>query len=282
MHPEPILSPELPPLSTASHKRTRGRVLVIGGSRGLSGAARLAGRGALAAGAGLVELAVPMSIRDECVSEPALMVTGVRETLSGAFAWPALAELRRLLRGGGAVVLGPGLGRHEDTLALVRTIHAEATQPVVVDADALFALADRDRSNAGLRVFTPHAGEAERLLDMNAAEITNERVRAARELWQRLGGVVVLKGNQTLVFDGTKLCVNTTGHAGLARGGTGDVLSGIIAAFLAAGQKPLEAACAGVFIHGRAAERARPAAAARSLTLDEIIAEIPDAMASVS
>lgn len=280
MKPEPILSPKLPALSAGSHKRTRGRVVVIGGSRGLAGAARLAGRGALAAGAGLVELAVPASIRDECVPEPAFMVTGLRETLSGALAWAALADLRRLQSGGGAMVLGPGLGRHEDTLALVRHVHHEAAAPVVVDADGLFALAGDPRPAAGPRVFTPHAGEAARLIDMSAEDITRDRVGAVLELWRRLGGVVVLKGHETLVTDGARIFVNTTGHAGLARGGSGDVLSGIIAAFLAAGLQPLDAAAAGVFIHGRAAERARPASEARSLTLDELIAAIPDAMVS--
>jgi NAD(P)H-hydrate epimerase len=273
--------PGLPALGHDAHKRTRGRVLVIAGSRGMGGAARLAARGALAAGAGLVELAVPESIRDECVAEAAVMVRGQRETMQGSFAFAALPALRRALSGGGAVVLGPGLGRHEDTLALARRLVMDAPLSMVVDADALSALAGSDSPSVHPRIFTPHAGEAARILGSTAEAVQAARERSVLELQQRLGGVVVLKGHGTLICDGRRVVVNPSGHAGLARGGTGDVLAGVLGALLAAGMDLMSAAELGVFLHGLAAEKARPAHEARSLTLDELLVAIPSAMAAL-
>jgi NAD(P)H-hydrate epimerase len=281
MKPEKIQPPVLPRRHLDAHKGDSGRLLVVAGALGTSGAARLAARGALAAGAGLLTVAVPEPVRAEvAVGDAAFMTAGLRSTLSGALAWTAAREVLLRAANSHAVAIGPGLGTHEETVACVRRLVAEIPRPTVVDADALNALVHAPPPEVvAPRVWTPHPGEAARLLGVDPAGVMNDREAAARALWSRLRGVVVLKGAGTLVTDGEVLLQNTTGNPGLATGGSGDVLTGMIGAFLAGGMAPLAAACAAVYIHGQAADELSESAGERGLTMRALLDCVPGIVA---
>lgn len=242
----------LPERQPAAHKGSFGHVLVVAGSPGKTGAAVLATRAALRSGAGLVTLAAPDALNP--VFETLLveaMTLPLGERLDARALAAAAAERD-------ALVIGPGLGTERASVDVVRGLLAEARCPAVVDADALNAYAGDPEAlrGPGPRVLTPHPGEAARLLGRPVAD----RVADARELALRSGAVCVLKGARTVVAaPGTgALRVNPTGGPGLASGGTGDVLAGVIGALLAQGLEPLDAAAAGVYLHGRAGELGGP------------------------
>jgi NAD(P)H-hydrate epimerase len=244
--------PELPPRCADSHKGDYGRALVIGGSRGMSGAISLAGKAALRSGAGLVTLAVPRTIQDVVAAfEPSYMTRGLAEA-EGHIAASAAEELIVLSQNATALALGPGLGRAAATMSFVDRLYREIKKPMVVDADGLFALAEHADAFArpeGPRVVTPHPGEFARLTaePYDAAR----RSEAAAELARRdvtKNTVVVLKGHRTVVTDGWRVSVNQTGNPGMATGGSGDVLSGIITGLLCQGLPPFDAARLGVHV----------------------------------
>ena len=282
MRSNPLRPPSFSLRPKEFHKGQAGRLLVVAGSKLYSGAPRLVGVGALAVGAGLVRVIVPESIRAEVAGEdPAMMITGVRETMSGYMAWPAAKTILASAAEADAVVLGPGLGAHPDTRALALRLYREIDAPMVIDADALTALAGEDLGEAaGARVFTPHPGEAATLLGGDPTDVQQEREAAVQDLRNLLGGVVVLKGHGTLVFDGAQMLVNPTGNPGLAVGGSGDVLAGMIGGFLVQGLPPMGAACAGVFIHGEAADAASQDTGQRGLTPIELLRCIPSALSA--
>jgi NAD(P)H-hydrate epimerase len=281
MKAEKMQAPVLPRRAPDAHKGDSGRLLVVAGAVGTSGAARLAARGALAAGAGLVTVAVPDPVRAEVAQgDAAYMTAGVRSTLPGTLAWPAAREVLLRAANSHAVAIGPGLGTHEETVACVRRLVAELPRPTVVDADALNALVESGPPHVTQpRVWTPHPGEAARLLGTDPAAVSHDRETAALALWSRLRGVVVLKGAGTLVTDGSVLFQNPTGNPGLATGGSGDVLTGMIGAFLAAGIDPLAAACAAVYIHGQAADLLGESAGERGLTMRALLDVLPGIVA---
>lgn len=247
----------LPRPEPGLHKGRAGRVLVIGGSRGLCGAPHLAALAALRAGAGLVTAACPGGLEALVKSgSPDIMTLplGKGETLTPAEA-PAL---RRAMEQADAVVLGPGLGRDPATAELLGRL-AEIPVPAVWDADALYVLArDPDlRARLGPNaVLTPHPGEAARLLDSDAARVQADRVRAARTMARETGAVCLLKGPASLTApadpDDGRLFVSPFIEPNLAVGGSGDVLSGLLGACLAGGMAPLPAACLAVYWHGLA------------------------------
>lgn len=263
---EPLVEPRLPTCAPAAHKGDRGRVLVLAGATGFTGAARMAAEGALAGGVGLLTVATPDPVRAEvAAADASLMTRGLRSTLDGTFAFAAAREALALAGelAADAVVLGPGISKHAETVAFARRLLHEMPLPCVVDADALNACAlnvpgvpaaDFGKA-AGPRVHTPHPGECGRLIGRSAGAVQRDRVGAIRALHARVGGVVVLKGLGTLVFDGSRLRICPTGNAGLAVGGSGDVLAGLLGAFLARRMAPFDAACAAVYLHGRAADR---------------------------
>jgi ADP-dependent NAD(P)H-hydrate dehydratase / NAD(P)H-hydrate epimerase len=248
----------LPRRRAAAHKGDFGHVLVVAGSPGKSGAAVLAARAAVRAGAGLVTAAVPT---------PLLPVVEIGSLESMTLALPADEEGRlrpdavdALLGDPRWTVLavGPGLGVDGDTPAAVRRLACRATQPLVLDADGVNAFAGRPedlRERGAPTVLTPHPGELARLLGVTTASVSEDRLAAAREAAARTGAVVVLKGHRTLVAspDGPT-AVNATGNPGLASGGSGDVLTGLLAALLAQGLDAYDAACLGTHLHGRAAD----------------------------
>jgi hydroxyethylthiazole kinase-like uncharacterized protein yjeF len=251
----------LRPRARDSHKRSTGVVLVIAGSRAMTGAAVLAAKAAYRAGAGLVTLAAPQSILS--VLEAALTEATflpLLETSDGTISEQAWTALEDRLAGVDAIAVGPGLTTNPETAALVRRLVTAANSPLVLDADGLNAFTGRTEELADHTsdmVITPHAGEFGRLMGMAPSEVLEDRVGHARKAASGLRLVVLLKGSRTVVAepDGSAR-VNPTGGPFLATGGTGDVLTGAIGAFLSRGLRPAEAATLAAYVHGEAGRRA--------------------------
>ncbi len=265
--------PVLPARPRDQDKWSAGKVLVIGGSRGMSGAPRLAALGALAAGAGLVTVACPEEIRAELAgTEKRILTGGQRSTSAGSLAYVAWSDLVPLMATAQAIVVGPGAGRHPDTLDLLRRIVLDSQCNCVVDADALFACIDQPLRRAGpRRVYTPHLIEASRLLKEDPSVVAARRQDACERIQAESGGVVVLKGPSTFIASSGDVVESRRGSPILATGGSGDVLAGLIGGFLASGIDPAAAALFGVLILGIAAEEA----ASQDGTLDDVIARLP-------
>ena len=244
----------LPDRNPWGHKGNFGKLLLLCGSRGYTGAAFFAAMGALRSGAGLVFLGVPESIYGiEAVklNEPVIFPL---PDAGGRLSADAVPEILTRLPQMDAVLVGPGLGQSEGTLAVVRAVLENAQCPVVVDADGINVLsAHRDllRGRKLPTILTPHDGEFARL----GGVIGEDRMAAAAALAEELGCVVLLKGHETCITDGTDGYLNPTGNPGMAVGGSGDVLAGVITALLGAGLPPLEAAACGAWLHGAAGDR---------------------------
>lgn len=244
----------LPDRNPWGHKGNFGKLLLLCGSRGYTGAAFFAAMGALRSGAGLVFLGVPESIYGiEAVklNEPVIFPL---PDAGGRLSADAVPEILTRLPQMDVVLVGPGLGQSEGTLAVVRAVLEKAECPVVVDADGINVLsAHRDllRGRKLPTILTPHDGEFARL----GGVIGEDRMAAAAALAEELGCVVLLKGHETCITDGTDGYLNPTGNPGMAVGGSGDVLAGVITALLGAGLPPLEAAACGAWLHGAAGDR---------------------------
>jgi ADP-dependent NAD(P)H-hydrate dehydratase len=280
MNPE---LPVLPPRSPESHKGDFGRVLLVGGSRGMPGSVSLAGMSALRSGAGLVTLAVPEACHAIVAGfEPSYMTAPLPSDSEGRIDATALAQLRMLIERATVVAIGPGLGQSAELIELVTTLYRDTPLPMVVDADGLNALAARRDAladHAGPRVLTPHPGEFARLV--GASGPSPDRIAAATSLSAQASIVVVLKGHGTVIADGARHAVNSTGNPGMATGGTGDVLTGVIAALLGQGLAPFEAAQLGVFIHGLAGDLAAVELGEVSLIASDLIRFLPKAFTSL-
>jgi len=262
---------KLPPLEARMHKGDRGRVTVVGGAAGMSGAALHAARAALAAGAGLVKLvAGAETVAAARASLPDLLT--VESALEGGLE-PKAAEA---LEWADALVIGPGLGREAARKGVLHAALRARAIPTVVDADAL-VLWDGDGAGDRALVFTPHLGEFRAALgDQLADEVANDRWTAAERAAQRLSGTVLLKGVPTVIADGHgPALVVASGNPGLATGGSGDLLAGFIGAFLARGCSPAEAAGLGAHALGRAAEQGARDWTARSLRPADVLAALP-------
>ena len=272
------------PRGPDAHKGSMGHLLVFAGSRGKSGATALVGYAALRAGAGLVTVATPRSMQALVAGARAeLMTEGLPETRQGFAAREAAKTVLALAAERRALAIGPGLGTGAPTRAAVLAVLERAAVPCVVDADALNALATarrlRSRSRAaGPRVLTPHPGEAARCLRTTAAAIQADRLGSARRLAVEAGAVVVLKGRRSIVAhpDG-RAAVNASGNPGLATGGSGDALTGIVGALLARGLDPFDAARLGTYVHGAAGDRAAAARGVDGLVAGDVIDALPDA-----
>ena len=244
----------LPDRNPWGHKGNFGKLLLLCGSRGYTGAAFFAAMGALRSGAGLVFLGVPESIYGiEAVklNEPVIFPL---PDAGGRLSVDAVPEILTRFPQMDAVLVGPGLGQSEGTLAVVRAVLEKAECPVVVDADGINVLsAHRDllRGRKLPTILTPHDGEFARL----GGVIGEDRMAAAAALAEELGCVVLLKGHETCITDGVNGYINPTGNPGMAVGGSGDVLAGVITALLGAGLPPLEAAACGAWLHGAAGDR---------------------------
>jgi ADP-dependent NAD(P)H-hydrate dehydratase / NAD(P)H-hydrate epimerase len=277
----------LPTRPDSGHKGTFGHLLALVGSRGFTGAVKLVCNAAYRSGVGLVTAAVPASLSDLIASsliEP--MTLALESTEKDSVAYTALDAILEFARGKSALVMGPGLSTHSSTTHLVRRIYAMQPLPMVVDADGLNALAvfpSRLTVNQDLQkpleiVLTPHPGEMSRLTGLEISAIQRNRAEIAShyaDLWKV---TVVLKGHGTVIAapDGrVRLC--PTGNNGMATGGTGDVLSGIIGALLAQGATCHDAACIGVFVHGLAGDVAAREKTARALIASDVIEALPQA-----
>lgn len=275
--------PRLAPRRAEAHKGDFGRVFVIAGSRGMSGAAILCGSAALRGGAGLVTVACPQSVWPIiAAANPCFMTFPLPESEHGLS--PLAVEwLSTFPPKADAVVIGPGLGTNQAVETVVNVIAKSAKIPVVLDADAL-NMVDVPASlstHDGPRVLTPHPGEFARLLHLTIAEVQSRREELSIEFAQKFGVVVVLKGHGTIVCDGARLYRNTTGNPGMATGGSGDVLAGLIGALLGQGLEPFAAAQLGVFLHGRAGDLARVHFGEVSLTAMDLLDYLPKAFLSL-
>lgn len=243
----------LPDRNPWGHKGDFGKLLLLCGSRGYTGAAYFAAMGALRAGAGLVFLGVPESIYAiEAVKLNEPVVFPLPDE-GGMLSETAVPKILNRLPKMDAVLIGPGLGQSDGTLAVVKAVLENAACPVVADADGINVLrGHRDilRGRSNPTILTPHDGEFTRL----GGVIGNDRMAAAMTLAGDLGCVVLLKGHETCIADGQTLYVNPTGNPGMAVGGSGDVLAGIITALLGQGLAPLEAAACGAWLHGAAGD----------------------------
>jgi len=238
-----IPKPCLPTRRQCTHKGNNGHVLVVGGDNGFSGAIRLAAEAALRIGAGLVSVATRQSHASLInVGRPELMCHGVED----------VAELNTLLEKASVVVIGPGLGQGPWGEKMFSQV-IESGKPMVVDADALNLLASKDLSFDNW-VLTPHPGEAGRLLGCSTSEIAKDRFAAIAKLQNKYGSIVVLKGAGTLVHTGEETVISTTGNPGMASGGMGDTLTGMIAGLIAQGMSLKSATTSAVYLHGKAAD----------------------------
>ncbi len=246
----------------ASHKGSHGHILIAAGATGSTGAAILAARGALRAGAGLVTLLSTRQndpILQTSVPEAMTLPLATSDNFLSGNDW---LQLKENLARYSAIVLGPGLGIHPETKELVLRIFHETEIPVVVDADALNILAlskERLHHPRGARIYTPHPGEMGRLLNCTVTEIVADPVAAVEKAYHIFAGkrqpaIMVLKGAGTIVYDGSEVFINPTGNPVMATGGMGDVLSGVIAALSGQALSPVMAACCGVYLHGLAAD----------------------------
>ncbi len=249
------------PRPPGAHKGDTGRVLLVAGSRGKSGAAVLAARGALRAGAGLVTVAIPASVQPVvAASLPEAMTLPLPETADGTLSMDALTPILGFCTQADALGMGPGVGGTAETSALMEALYAQASLPAVVDADGVNAFAgrsDRLRVHAGPRVLTPHPGEMGRVLGMPAADVLTGRYRLIPEVAEKAGAVLLLKGYRSLLAaPGRPWRLNLTGGPHMAGPGFGDVLTGIAAALLGRGEEAYDAASLAAWWHGAAADLA--------------------------
>lgn len=241
------------------HKGTRGHLLVLAGSTGKTGAATLTALGALRAGAGLVTLGIPVSLNNILEAKlTEVMTEPLPETAEGSLSLEARDRIFPLLEGKTALAIGPGLSTNPETSALVREIISECGLPMVIDADGLNALAGQVSALESLddkKVLTPHPGEMGRLAGITSADVQLDRVGVAARFADEHGCFLALKGARTLLAEpGGMKYLNPTGNPSLSSGGSGDVLTGLIAGFLARGWPVSKAAVAGIYLHGLAAD----------------------------
>jgi hydroxyethylthiazole kinase-like uncharacterized protein yjeF len=277
----------LPRRAKSANKGDFGRVLIVAGSVGMTGAAAMAAASALRAGAGLVYVGCPNSLNDilEVKLTEAITVP-LPETEARSLSPRGLDQILAFAERVDAVALGPGAGRHPETAQLLRQLVTKLTKPMVVDADGLNALSEDvsvlEGDHASL-ILTPHPGEMSRLLGISIAAVQERRDEVAQQAAQRFRAVALLKGACTLIAaEGRTMMVNPTGNPGMATGGTGDVLTGTILAFLGQGIPPFEAAAAGAYVHGLAGDVAAERIGQTGLIAGDLIEALPEAILRVA
>ncbi len=265
----------LPKPRLESHKGDMGKILMVCGSTGFTGAAAMAAQAALRTGAGLVYLAVPEPVYPIVagrLEEP--VVFPMPATGNGRFARSGIPELQDRMKDMDACLIGPGIGRCYDTEELVFGLLEAAACPVILDADGINVLAGHiDRLDKAPVILTPHEGEFRRL----GGDLSKDRISAAREMAEKTGAVIVLKGYRTVIAGPEgQVYVNSTGNPGMATGGSGDVLSGILACLVGQGMEPVKAAAAAVWIHGAAGDAARERLGLRSMLPTDMIGALSE------
>ncbi len=281
-------APLLPRRRPDAHKGECGRVVILAGSMGFTGAAALSAQGALRSGAGLVQVGVPESLNDilevkltEAMTHPLPEVRKPR-----CLALRARGEIQRLVSSADCVALGPGLGTHRETVQLVRRIVYDIQAPLVLDADAINALAgaaDNLKMRSAPTVVTPHPGEFARLTGVGNEAIRSDPIGSAQTLARSADVIVILKGAPTVVaVPNGRTYVNPSGNAGMASGGSGDVLTGILAALIGQGVDPETAACLGVYMHGLAGDLCAEPTGETGLLAGDVAATLPRAHRAVA
>ncbi|WDI42818.1 NAD(P)H-hydrate dehydratase [Bremerella sp. P1] len=278
--PLPSGLPIITPRAADSHKGTFGRALLVGGSVGMPGSISLSGQACLKGGAGLVTLAVPDAIINTVANfEPSYMTWALPTDRHGHIPFHAKARLSEKLQPADCLGVGPGLGQSRGLFHLVAYLYETFAKPMIIDADGLNLLSQREdplAGHAGPRVITPHLGEFQRLVGKPHLSMEDARSMAV-ELASRQEIVVVLKGPNTLVTDGQRQWHNPTGNPGLATGGTGDVLTGLITALLAQSLVVYDAAVLAVFLHGLAADLAIQETTQAGLTASDLLSFVEEA-----
>jgi len=271
------------PRRADSNKGLYGHVMVIGGSLGKAGAAAMAGMSALRCGAGLSTVATPKSVLATVAGfHPELMTEPLPETAAGTISAKASGQLEALAKKMSLLAIGPGISREPETSAFVREFVAKSTVPIVLDADGLNAFegyADELNGGSRLLVITPHPGEMARLAGCSTADVQKDRLGVARQFSREHALIVVLKGHRTLVVqpDG-EAWVNTTGNPGMSTGGTGDILTGMVAAMIAQNPKDvMRAVCAAVHLHGSSGDGMLDSVGEHSMVATDLLRGLPEA-----
>jgi NAD(P)H-hydrate epimerase len=277
------IAPVIGPRPAESNKGSYGHVLIVGGSLGKAGAAAMAGMAALCAGAGLSTVATAKSVLGTVAGfHPELMTEPLPETNAGTVAAAALEQITELSKAKSVAAIGPGISRNPETAELVRSLIAKLQVPIVLDADGLNAFESRaDELNGKGRtlVITPHPGEMARLAGSSVADVQKDRLGMARRFAREHEAIVVLKGHRTLVVqpDG-EAWVNTTGNPGMATGGTGDILTGMVAGMIAQNPKQVfRAVLAAVHLHGLAGDVMQESVGEHSLVATDLLQGLPEA-----
>ncbi len=276
----------LPPRDPDAHKGTYGHVLVLAGSPGKTGAAALTGLGALRVGAGLVTVAVPEGLNDLMeVKLTEVMTVGLPETEERTVAFQARDALLALMEGKRVLALGPGLSTHPETVRLVAALIQSAKIPLIIDADGITVLGRQPEvlSKASVPVvLTPHPGELSRLLWVPKEEVIEKRIPIAQKVTSTYNVYLVLKGARTLIAEpGGGVHINPTGNPGMATGGVGDVLTGVIAGLVSQGLAPAEAAVVGVYLHGMAGDLACQDRGPEAMIATDLLEKLPEAIRAV-
>jgi ADP-dependent NAD(P)H-hydrate dehydratase len=269
-----------------SHKGTYGRALIIAGRRGMAGAAILAGRAALRCGAGLVTVATPDNALDTVAAgDPCYTTLPLVTTRSGELSLDSAATIKARTSTFDAIAVGPGMGVSDSTYKFVGMLITRTTLPLVIDADGLSGLGKRSlqlQKRGATTILTPHPGEFTRLTEAETPADEKGRIRVAKAFAEECRCLVVLKGHRTVITDGERVAINETGNPGMATGGSGDVLTGIIVALLVQGFDPFSAVQLGVHVHGLAGDIAATSVGEVALVATDIIAALPAATKAIS
>jgi NAD(P)H-hydrate epimerase len=281
------IAPLIGPRPLAANKGSFGHVLVVGGSVGKAGSVAMAGMSALRTGAGLSTVATPKSVFATVAGfHPELMTEPLAETDAGTISSSAIEPMDALIKNKTVLAVGPGISRNPETSEFVRNLVTKCKTPLVLDADGLNAFEGKAGKLTGkgrILVITPHPGEMARLIGSTVAAVQKDRMNVARTFAREHELIVVLKGHRTLIAepDGT-LWVNTTGNPGMATGGTGDILTGMVAGFIAQNPEHItEAVIAAVHLHGLAGDVARESMGEHSLVATDLLKALPEAFRRV-
>lgn len=285
------LAAQLLPRNPKAHKGDFGHIFILAGSSQFSGAAVLSAEAAMRSGAGLVTLGIPRSLNQAIIKikPKEVMTLPLPQTRAGTLSLAGYKKIKDFINNIDILVVGPGLGKNNSTFSLVRRLIVKTNKPAVIDADGLNALVGHlDRVKAqGLRVkeiiMTPHPGEMARLLGVSISKVQAKRKEIAKKFAKSHRVTVVLKGHQSVVADyKNNLYINRTGNPGMATAGSGDVLTGMIAAFLGQGLNAFNAAKYAVYLHGLAGDLAAKEKTQLSLIASDIIDKIPEAIKKCS
>ncbi len=280
-----IVKKLLPVYKAEQHKYDRGKIMIIGGSTGMTGAPSLSAGAALRSGCGMVTVGIPESLNHIIEIKLTEAMSYPLPDSFGQLAPGAYRSALEFARKCNCAVIGPGAGRGRGTKEMVTHFLRDYSGTLLIDADGLNVLSDslyNLKKTEPEVILTPHMGEFSRLIGLSSEEILNNREKIAAEFAEKYNVVLVLKGKNTVVTNGNDVYVNTTGNEGMATGGSGDVLAGVIAALSAQGLSAVDAATAGVYIHGLAGDMAKERKSVYSLIASDIIENLPEAFKNIT